>query len=477
MYEIGVCDNGLLLGIDREEMDASLHTLARMADGLGAAVRVVREVEVAPSEPQKTASARAPPAPSIHQRPQSPDRASVLVAAAIPAKLSLPVKQLDPALLNATRRGPSKKVLRGMRREADFAQRYGISADTAAASGLSVSVDSRDEEDEQGFFQSGDDEIDDPAYIKEAGPSGNTDDVPALSHSPSPPRSVSIATDSSAPSLRRSSSSAQSASEGHAQEQATSDGDAPPGLSHHETDLPEDDEAGRIRRHLRKQWKKERTRQKQEEARAAREAAAMAAQGRFYNASVEDRFMDGLVCLFDGIDLDPFALQAAEADAEARAVATAAAAGQRTSKKAGKKLKKWRHRMNEEKTHAAFLGTLGGDQAAPIDIVASAQASIDPDPVQHSEPQEYFAVPPPRDPALRRFVVECLVYYKEDEEGEDGEAFSGIGELEEDELVLFPLADDSSPAHIAMGRPRLRSTASSYGAVRKPSYIDFENAF
>jgi hypothetical protein len=399
----------------------------------------------------------------------------MLAAASIPVNLPLPMKQINPALLSVTRRGPSKKMQRAIRREADFAQRFGDSGESVAASGLSVSMDSLDE-DQQGFFHSGDDEAGEFTPGTHAGPSPSMDDVPALSHSPSPPRSVSIDTHSSAPSPRRSSSSAHSASERPVQEHATSDGDAPCQFPH-DTDDTVDDEAARIRRHLRKQWKKERTRQKQEEARAAREAAAMAVHGRFYKASAEDRFMDGLVCLFDGIELDPLAIRAAEADAEARAIATAAAAGQRTSKKAGKKLKKWRHRVNEEKTHAAFLGALSGDQAAPVDFVTSGQTSMNPEPVQHSEPQEYFAVPPPRDPALRRYVVECLVYYREEAEAEEGEAFSGIGELEEDELALFPLVDEGLPAHTAAVRPRLRSTTSSNGALRKPSYIDFENAF
>lgn len=480
MYEIGVCDNGLLLGIDREEMDASLRTLECMADGLGAVVRIVREVEVAPSKQQETTKGEAPPALSIPEPSQSSEQHPALVAASIAANLPLPVKQIDPAMLNVARRGPSKKMQRAMRREADFSLRYGSSAETAAPSGFPAAEEVLDE-DEQGFLLgSGDDESGDgdgDAVLSgvEGGPSASTDDVPALSHSPSPPRSISIvtATHSGAPSPRRFSSGAQSTSGSQVQESSTSDGDQAPCQSPPENAV--EDEAARIRRHLRKQWKKERTRQKQYEARAAREAAAMEAQGRFYKASVEDRFMDGLICLFDGIHLDPLALEAAEADAEARAIATAAAVGQRTSKKAGKKLKKWRHRVNEEKTHAAFLGAVGAEHSSAIDIVGS--APIPAEPILVAKPQEYFAVPPPRNPALRRFVVECLVYYKEDEEGEEGEPFSGIGELEEDEPVVLALADDAMPASVTVGRPRLRSTTSSNGAPRKPSYIDFENAF
>lgn len=46
IYEIGVCDNGLLLGINKSEMQASLRTLFSMAQELDASLRVVREIQV-----------------------------------------------------------------------------------------------------------------------------------------------------------------------------------------------------------------------------------------------------------------------------------------------------------------------------------------------------------------------------------------------------------------------------------------------
>jgi len=43
IYEIGVEDSGLLAGLSPEEMEASLHTLRRMADKLGADISILRE--------------------------------------------------------------------------------------------------------------------------------------------------------------------------------------------------------------------------------------------------------------------------------------------------------------------------------------------------------------------------------------------------------------------------------------------------
>ncbi|XP_077138044.1 GTP-binding protein 2 isoform X3 [Ranitomeya variabilis] len=46
VYQIGVEDNGLLVGLSEEEMRASLHTLHRMAEKVGADITVLREREV-----------------------------------------------------------------------------------------------------------------------------------------------------------------------------------------------------------------------------------------------------------------------------------------------------------------------------------------------------------------------------------------------------------------------------------------------
>ncbi|RVD88760.1 uncharacterized protein DFL_002933 [Arthrobotrys flagrans] len=47
LYEIGVADNGRLLGLIEEELETSLGTLRKMADALGCVVEVVRKVNVA----------------------------------------------------------------------------------------------------------------------------------------------------------------------------------------------------------------------------------------------------------------------------------------------------------------------------------------------------------------------------------------------------------------------------------------------
>ncbi|CAL8389880.1 unnamed protein product [Arctogadus glacialis] len=46
VYQIGVEDNGMLVGLSQEDMKASLHTLQRMAEKVGADITVLREREV-----------------------------------------------------------------------------------------------------------------------------------------------------------------------------------------------------------------------------------------------------------------------------------------------------------------------------------------------------------------------------------------------------------------------------------------------
>ncbi|KAF3922041.1 hypothetical protein ABW20_dc0107011 [Dactylellina cionopaga] len=47
LYELGVADNGKLLGIPEEDLETSLETLRKMADALGCVVEVIRKVNVA----------------------------------------------------------------------------------------------------------------------------------------------------------------------------------------------------------------------------------------------------------------------------------------------------------------------------------------------------------------------------------------------------------------------------------------------
>ena len=46
IYEIGVEDSGVLLGLTPEELDASMTTLRRMARQLGASLTVIREKNI-----------------------------------------------------------------------------------------------------------------------------------------------------------------------------------------------------------------------------------------------------------------------------------------------------------------------------------------------------------------------------------------------------------------------------------------------
>lgn len=48
-YELGVADNGALIGLSRTDLEASLDTLDRMAGEIGASVIVVKEIEVPPA--------------------------------------------------------------------------------------------------------------------------------------------------------------------------------------------------------------------------------------------------------------------------------------------------------------------------------------------------------------------------------------------------------------------------------------------
>lgn len=48
IYEIGVEDKGLLVGLSEEEVNASMHTLYLMADKLGASLTILRERQIVP---------------------------------------------------------------------------------------------------------------------------------------------------------------------------------------------------------------------------------------------------------------------------------------------------------------------------------------------------------------------------------------------------------------------------------------------
>lgn len=52
IYEIGVSDNGLLLGLSENDLTSSLNTLNRMAERLGATVNILQRKEVS-TEPEK----------------------------------------------------------------------------------------------------------------------------------------------------------------------------------------------------------------------------------------------------------------------------------------------------------------------------------------------------------------------------------------------------------------------------------------
>ena len=319
----------------------------------------------------------------------------------------------------------------------------------------------------------------------------------------------------------------------------------------------EKEEHLRIRRHLRKQWKKERQLSKRGEGpwdgspstsswqSTSGELAAphvpLPHKGKHTHSPLpawtppssapsrntpEDRFMDALVSIFDGVTLDPLT---AEEEAMYR---TFGISGLSPGAKAKKKKKKWRHRYNHMKKVAEMAVTpengheVGEDAYGTVedgqtDIswyeAPHAGATHDPELAPMSD-RAALTIPfsVPRPPAVtsgapskngsghhphtvHRFATECLVYFpEEDDEGgssgavgtaERGEA-DELGPIEEDEQ------DDEDEEDPLFGgfvskkpkkpRDRLKgpdasnpgrrpSAASGKNSFMRQHYIDFEN--
>lgn len=309
IYELGVCDNGLLLGINSVEIETSLVTLNRMADGLGATVRIARRMRVS--------------AEGIEELPV--DEASSIQCPPVykdkPPTRSYPSSHLSqrtepsgqppssPSFTNhANRKRIHKKDRRQIKREREIWLK-------SCAKQCPISVDSEE-------LTSGAVGLDDGSgttiYLAATPP---VDDLPGLSHSPSPPSSTgSIHPDASACTrlsvaervqdsnlhIRNSYGTvemSQSASFG-SNRSRSSDKPIPIEIS------AEEQAHHALRRHLRKEWKREKQKQKQLE-RARHMAHAHGSRQRrtrnglpVYSVIPQDRYLEGLAALFGDVSLE-----------------------------------------------------------------------------------------------------------------------------------------------------------------------------
>lgn len=510
IYELGVCDNGLLLGIDRKEMDASLHTLRCMADGLGARVKIVREVQV--------------------------DLASVSTTTLSPTYGS------SAACVASTEtRLESWKVNAILNKEAkDRECRKASTTSVHEADQLEVVYNSVPPA---------------PSYTPDGKELTSRGKPKALTRKLRRsirrengfPPSTSTAQSDAAVDI----AAHQDVVSGTAAVEITDFDDPGQDAPSTATDTAEQERL-RIRRHLRKQWKKEKQLEKRTHLQSST-PTSFASTGPAYlyphkgkhtncnspawvstppNAhsggsiavSPEDRFMDALVSIFDGVTLGPLT---AEEEALYRTYGANGPTG-----KAKKKKRKWRHRYNHLKKVAEMAVTLTDEVVEDVDQSAS---SLPSDTSWYDSPRVGsgelamaagpsgasrngdcqtipFSVPMPpstngssrtldsgKSVAVHRFAIECLVYIpEEEEEAEDKNELSSSARGEADDVGLLeeeeeeeedPLFGGSMSANKPRVRPRerLRSASSDTGGSRRPSggsgknsfmrqhYIDFEN--
>lgn len=529
IYELGVCDNGLLLGIDREEMDASLRTLERMADGLGARIKIIREVQVdlgsgstTTVSPANGASANS--VPSTETKLESwkvtailnkevRDRERLRAAAALgeSERIELQPGQVEGAEVVYTAIPPTPTYLPDGRQLTSFGKPKALTRKLRRSIRREYGYPPRDSADNPNT----------------QAPTGS---VPQPWPSASPIEEETVLESDDRRNGSHDSTRHTGFDEGddlfgtpETAEQTRQDGTAVNPASRI-VDAAEEERL-RIRRHLRKQWKKDKQAERRSEMQSkdawpsrTSVTCAHSPNNRLrasLSATPEDRYMDALVSIFDGVALDPLTPE------EEALYRTFGASGlSATARK--KKKKKWRHRYNHAKREAELTGTPSEDAEgvsmelatslptdiswydSPRDGVSSEDAAST---ISASAPARArmipFSVPimqstsissattaeNGREYATKRFAVECLVYIPEDEDGGSSANASGergeedqIGPLEEDEEEdpLFGGALTSTkPARRKLksstgrsGRPEVGSGKNSF---MRQHYIDFEN--
>ena len=318
IYEIGICDNGLLLGIDREEMDSSLRTLGSMAEGLGAEVEIVREVQV---DGCLESDMQGPPPPL-----------------ALGGEARNGMGMLGLPNLFHEKKAVTKRQRRQIRRDKDTLAKA-VSVQSAQLGHGRNTADlgtfMRGEGGEE--VREGEEDRDEDEVGKDRRTSSTPpfDDIPDSSQSPSPNRSKYTITESidDASSTVSAIPPMQPVSVITMKVECTgSDLDTgTDGQNAGQVLTPEEEECLRVRRHLRKQWKKERKLYRLGRIASTSYASSISTPSTsnvgisaaldspdnisshglpsssfdtFGASTPEDRFMDGLVGLFDGVVLE-----------------------------------------------------------------------------------------------------------------------------------------------------------------------------
>lgn len=302
-----------MLGIDNQEIDSSLITLRRMADGLGARVKVARRIQISGDGVKEIPLDQEPPiawSASVKEEPPIPQPSASRTG-------EVPVQAAKPNA-HTGRRRLTRKDRRQARRDKEQWLRDTSKAGQAGdddAFGLSV-LDGVDILDQDSSTTSS---ISTPAYIAVTPPA---DEIPQLSHSPSPPSSTS----GSHSVYYENSRITTIASSGHSASHITTSSIIVPSsplpcrrsILHTEkagkaafTDIIEAEQADHaLRRHLRKQWKKERQHQKQVERARHLANSHHTRRSRTHNGVPvytyvsNDTCLEGLAALFGDITLD-----------------------------------------------------------------------------------------------------------------------------------------------------------------------------
>jgi len=451
MYELGVCDNGLLLGIERSEMDSSISTLEAMASGLGAAVMILREVEVQCSynrgyDGHKSDKAVGSAMPTDVTKSGSSDTI-------VPPHTLPMVMGIKPELLFTEKRKRKKildtqpwtaqrsvKALSGSTEIGCTTDARDAPVSTPSMHQLSRSVSyGDDDEDEMGFL-SFDDTAESsltpstPSQVDTGSPDGGC--LPPFPHIPS---SDKVESDSRGGSLPDSLSTSLSIS--YDGSKAALAHTTPVGV-----DLdPEEEECQRLRRLARKQWKKERAAAKQADKKANGWVRGAQPSQQHQEAKVqpgvrEEKFLDGLVSLFEGVQVDGDEQQDSSL-------------GDR--KKDGKYKKK-----SKSGPIPPSSGRLSKHSWPPMD--GTGDCPLTPElrkPRQTEAATAEWAASAFLTGESRRFAVECLVFYPS-----DGTAMDDDENTYNNRDGQIRSVDNTLDAPVP-------------GRTRLPSFIDYERAF
>lgn len=495
-------------------MDHSISTLERMAENLGAEVRVVREVEVESAlvahqvnydevvrEKSSQTMGHVPRTDSRGTKDEVDDTASPRQQSRSRTPL------IKPELLFKEKR--KRKKAHGHRKKRDWkvgqvpqphAENVGEDPSNSnppihqLSRGMSFGRGDEEDDDDAGigFLNfNGDDEVGTrSASTPDDGPAASptSDSVPPLSHTPSPPSSVkhdeSSLTHSTVDSLSTSISLQSDPASARSKVEVvegTSVGDA------------EDGEARLVWLASRRQWKKEQQAAKRAAKKVNGDWVAQQHQQRALTSddphrhkhpkrtaepSREERFLDGLVGLFEGVQMDDVAhahdahssSDKQEKQQKDKPGPIPPSSGLLTS------LSMWQQ---------PFQPATTADTSNGVEVRSTSHGGGGDDVLIH--PEKLLALTKvlgvPHDPAhltdnarspetsdLRRFVVECLVFYpSEEEEGGEGKPAT---------LAAAPAATAEGYAtDVDNDGVPVAPAPDSAARNRLPSFIDYERAF